>query len=100
MSILDCEPLGPVEARQLVRRILKSPDGRVLFTRHAKQERMKERGITEDEVFGCLARGFCGSNITHEKGSWRYPMETPGLVVVVAFDTETLALVITTWRRK
>ena len=98
--MLDKEPLGPVEARQLVRRILRSPDGQIVFTRHAIEESMAERGITEDEVYNCLARGFCGDNITFERGTWRYPIETPDLAVVVAFDTVTLAIVVTTWRRK
>jgi len=60
---------------------------------------MAERGITEDEVYNCLARGFCGSNITFERGTWRYPIGTPSLVVVVAFDSETLVIVVTTWRQ-
>jgi len=97
--MLDNEPLGPVEARQQLRRILRSPDGQVVFTRHAIEDSMAERRITEDEVYNCLARGFCGSNITFERGTWRYPIETPGLAVVVAFDSETLVIVITTWRR-
>jgi hypothetical protein len=98
--MLEEEPLGPVEARQLVRRILRSDEGQLVFSEHALAHRMADRAITEDEVFGCLARGFCGSNITYERGTWRYPIETPDLVVVVAFDTETMAIVITTWRRR
>lgn len=98
--MLEKEPLGPVEARQLVRRILRSPDGRVLFTRHALEDSMASRGITEDEVYACLGRGICGANITFERNTWRYPFETPSLTVVVAFDTETLAIVVTTWRRR
>jgi len=97
--MLEREPLGPVQARQLIRRILKSPDGRIVFSRHAKLERMVERGITEDQVFACLARGHCGPNITFERGTWRYPIETPALAVVIAFDTETMAIVITAWRK-
>ena len=60
---------------------------------------MEGRSITEDEVFHCLSRGICGTNITFEHGTWRYPIETPALVVVVAFDTVTWAIVVTTWRR-
>ncbi len=98
--MLEEEPLGQVEARQLIRRILSSPDGQVVFTRHALDERMPERGITEDEVYHCLRRGHCGSDITFDHGTWRYPIETASLTVVVAFDTETMAIVITTWRRR
>ncbi len=98
--MLDQEPLGPVEARQLIRRILRNPEGRVMFSRHAKVERMVERGISEADIFACLARGHCGSNISFERGTWRYPIETPSLAVVVAFDTETLAIVITAWRKR
>ena len=71
----------------------------MVFTQHVLEERMPERGITEAEVFSCLLRGFCGENITFERWTWRYPIETPGLTVVVAFDSETLAIVITAWRR-
>ena len=98
--MLDKEPLDPVQARLLVRRILRSPDGQIVFARHALQDSMAGRGITEDEVFQCLACGFCGSNITFERGTWRYPLETPDLVVVVSFDSETLAIIVTTWRRR
>lgn len=98
--MLEKEPLGPVEARQLIRRILRSDEGRILFTKHAVEDSMASRGITDDEVYACLSRGVCGVNITFERGTWRYPIETPALVVVVAFDTETLAIVVTTWRRR
>ena len=98
--MLDKEPLSPVEARQLIRRILREPGGRVMFSRHARSERMTQRGITEDEVFSCLRRGHCGTNITFERGSWRYPIEIPSLTVVVAFNTVTMAIVITTWRKR
>ena len=97
--MLDKEPLSRVEARQLIRKILRSDEGRLFFTRHALEESMPDENITEDEVVSCLARGFCGPNITFERGTWRYPIETPGLAVVVAFDTETLAIIVTAWRR-
>jgi len=71
--MLDKEPLGPVEARQLLRRILRNPDGQVVFTRHAIEDSMADRGIAEDEVYNCLSRGFCGSNITFEQRTWRSP---------------------------
>jgi len=98
--MLEKEPLSPVEARQLIRRILREPGGRVMFSRHARRERMLQRRISEDEVLHCLRRGHCGTNITFENSSWRYPIETPGLTVVVAFNSITMAIVITTWRKR
>ena len=97
--MLEKEPLDHVEARQLIRKILWSDEGQIVFSHHALKESMPDEAITEDEVVGCLTRGICGQNITYERGTWRYPIETPGLVVVVAFDSEALAIVVTAWRR-
>jgi len=97
--MLEKEPLGRVEARQLIRKILLGADGQLIFSVHALRESMPDEEITEDEVIACLRRGFCGENITFERGTWRYPIQTPGLAVVVAFDTEQMAIVVTAWRR-
>lgn len=98
--MLEDEPLSPASARQLIRKILRDPHGLIIFSEHATSVRMVERAITEAEVYACLERGVCGPNITHERGTWRYPIEIPTLTVVVAFDTETQAIVITAWRRR
>jgi hypothetical protein len=97
--VLEDEPLGEVEARQLIRKILEGENGQVLFSRHARLESMPDENITEDEIIRCLATGFC-SGVTFERSSWRYTMEIPRLAVVVAFNTETNAIVVTTWRIK
>ena len=78
--MLDPEPLGRVAVRQRIRRILRDPKGRVMFSRHARLDRMGQRKITKDEVLACLARGHCGANIT--------------------FDSETLAIVVNAWRTR
>jgi hypothetical protein len=97
--MLEKEPLDCVAARRMIRKILSSEEGQIVFSHHALKESMPDEGITEDEVVSCLYRGFCGPNITFERGTWRYPIETPGLAVVVAFDSEILAIVVTAWRR-
>jgi hypothetical protein len=93
--VLDDEPLGEVEARQLVRKIVH--EGTLFFSRHVREDSMPDRGITEDQVVRCLRRGVC-TNVTFERGSWRYTMEVPDLAVVVAFRTVDQAVVVTVWR--
>ncbi len=98
--MLQEEPLGQVEARQLIRRILSSPDGQVVFARSALGERIPERGITDDEVCRGLRRDHIGHDIAFDRGTWRYLIETASLTALVVFDIETMAIVTTTWTRR
>jgi hypothetical protein len=36
----------------------------------------------------------------YENGSWRYPVRTARLTVVVAFRSETVLVVVTAWRQR
>ena len=90
------EPLGAVEARQLIRRILR--DGTYSFTRHAEQ-RMSERDLTHVDCVNALRAGFVREEYTtFEHGTWRYRAETPAVGAVVAFRTENNLVVVTVMR--
>lgn len=87
------EPLNNHDARKLIRQIVQG--GTVIFTVHA-QTRMKERDIPESSVLHALKAGWV-DGCDFECGSWRYRVMTVQITVVVAFDDETKAIVITTW---
>lgn len=87
------EPLNNHDARALIRDIVES--GVVVFSGHALQ-RMSERGIGEVRIYNALRNGWVeGCDLI--EGSWRYRLVARKLRVVVAFDSETKAIVISTW---
>ncbi len=73
------EPLGQVEARQLIRRVLSSRDGQVVFARNALDERMPARWMNEGEVCRGLRRDEIGHDIASDRGPWRCPIAAASL---------------------
>ncbi len=88
------EPLSPTAARQLIRKL--AAEGTVAFSFHATL-RMKERGVTPFEIFDVLRSGVVDAP-EQEGGTWRYPVRTPAMRVIVAFRMEDHLIVITLWR--
>ena len=88
------EPLEPAAAKALIRAILDA--GTVAFSRHALEELGKDDLTTVDGV-NALRAGVVGPGEL-ERGTWRYPVRTARLVVVVAFHSETELVVVTSWR--
>lgn len=72
VQMLEKEPLDRVAARQMIRKILSSEEGQIVFSHHALKESMPDERITEDEVVSCLHRGFCSPKITFERGTWYF----------------------------
>ncbi len=88
------EPLGEPHVRRYLRNTLQS--GALGITRHAYEE-MDADGLVEQDIRNCLWAGqFDGCNL--ERGTWRYRVRTARMVVVVAFRSETQAVVVTAWR--
>jgi hypothetical protein len=88
------EPLGPPEARALLRSILAT--GRVSFSAHALQE-MAEDGISEAEVIGVLRSGVV-EPAELVRSSWRYRVRTSTVYAVVTFRSAAWTVVVTAWR--
>jgi uncharacterized protein DUF4258 len=90
------EPLDPAVVRRLLRAIL--PAGDLVFSRHALDE-MRKDDLTAPDVVNVL-RGGAVQPGEFENGSWRYRVMTQRIAAVVAFRTETRAVVVTAWRIK
>lgn len=90
------EPLREVEARQLLNRILVA--GRVVFSRHALDEMGNDQMVEQDAINVLRAGRFDPAE--WENGDWRYRIHTQRFCVVAAFDSETLAIVVTAWRKR
>jgi hypothetical protein len=89
-------PLREVEARQLLNHILM--EGQVVFSRHALHEMAKDHMIEQDTIHVLRAGRFDPAE--WENGDWRYRIHTQRFCVVAAFDSETLAIVVTAWRKR
>ncbi len=88
------EPLEPQHAKRLLRDIVAS--GSLVFTHHV-ETRMVERKLTADDCARVLRSGQVDPG-EFEGGTWRYPVRTPHVCVVVAFRSETAAVVVSAWR--
>lgn len=87
------EPLSNHDARRLIREILAA--GSIRFTRHA-DERMSQRGISENEIKRALNGAVTGCDLV--EGSWRYRVQGNDVVVVILFRGSTILVIGTTWR--
>jgi hypothetical protein len=88
--------LREVEARQLLNRIL--ADGQVVFSRHALDEMSNDQMVEQDVIDVLRAGRFDPAE--WENGNWRYRIHTQRFCVVAAFDSETLVIVVTAWRKR
>jgi hypothetical protein len=88
------EPLSPPEAKKLVRTIL--DEGVFVVCPHAQDECRKD-SITDPDLVNVL-RGGVYDPAEWENGSWRYPVRTARLHVVMRFESETEIEVVTAWR--
>jgi hypothetical protein len=58
---------------------------------------MEKDGISQAEAMGVL-RGGVVDPAEFERGSWRYRLHARHTYVVVAFRSDTAAIVVTAWR--
>jgi hypothetical protein len=89
------QPLRSSAARLLLSQILAA--GGVKFTGHALGEFQKD-SITVARAYAVL-RGGIVREAEWEHGEWRHQVHGGVDVLVLAFETETNAVVITGWRR-
>jgi hypothetical protein len=88
------EPLAPLEARRLIRQILR--EGSVTFSGHAQQE-MNKDGLTMVDVTNVVRAGVVDP-AENENGSWRYRVRTARIAVVFALRGAAELRVVTAWR--
>ena len=91
------KPLSPAGARRLLRDIY--ANGRVVFTRHAREE-LQNDGRSEDDARNVLRAGLIHNPAEWENDSWRYRVETPRFCCVVEFDSDASVVVVTFWEKK
>ncbi len=90
------QPLREVAARKLLSKIL--VDGTVIFSNHALDELANDEMSEQDAINVLRAGRFDPAEF--EKGSWRYRVHTQRFCVVTSFDSETLVVVVTAWRKR
>ena len=90
------EPFSGPVAKKLVVAILKS--GVLSFSGHAQAE-MKADNMTEVDVRNTLNAGVFVP-VEEVNGTYRYRFDTSRFAAVVAFRSETHAVVVTAWRFK
>jgi hypothetical protein len=94
---VDVEQGIPItQARKLLSSIL--ANGTVFFSTHAKQEMTKDN-LTEDDVKNILRGGRIHEEPEWKDDSWRYRFHTNTCCAVVAFDSVTMSVVVTAWRK-
>lgn len=93
-SSLEGEPFDADRARALVREILRT--GTLSFSGHAHTE-MRQDDLQTTDVLNVLRAGWV-EPAEREKGTWRYRFMTNRMCAVVAFRSETHAVVVTAWR--
>ena len=88
--------LDSLQAHKLLSRILRA--GGVSWSQHATDE-MKEDDLGETDIVNTLRCGAVGGG--EFKGeTWRYRVETDRVGVVVAFQSEAEAVIVTAWRKR
>lgn len=91
------EPLSQAEARKLLSNILRS--GLVRWSSHAIREMANDQ-ISKALAVSILQFGRIWEPAEFENDSWRYRVHRESICIVVSFDSETQAVVVTTFRRK
>ena len=94
MAPASQEPLSPAAAKRYLRAILET--GALSFSGHALTEIEKD-GLTTVDCVNVLRAGVVELP-EFERGSWRYRVRTARITVIVAFRSETSAVVVTAWR--
>ena len=95
----DGKPLAPPEAKRLAITILEN--GTVTIDPAHATPRMSERSVTMQDIENTLRGGVCQPAEWSDRfAEWRYRFETSRFGVVITFEDEENALVVTVWRRK
>lgn len=88
------EPLDPQTAQRLIREILSG--GVFTFSKHCEVEMAADNLKTPDCVN--VLRAGVVEQPEFDRGTWRYRVRTPRIVVVAAFRSSKELVVVTAWR--
>ena len=91
------EPFKEHDAKKRIRNIL--ADGNLIVWAHAEKE-MAEDDLDVQDIKNVLWAGRVQEPAEFEKGEWRYRFYTRTTAVILGFDSETAAHVVTAWRTK
>ena len=99
-SDLKSHKMNRQEARKLVNVIMAGKHQSVVFTKHAREELLKDNLTTVDAInvlkspdAKILDEGEL------ENGTYRYRLETTKICLVVAFESAKTLIVVTAWRK-
>ncbi|MBI4918217.1 MAG: hypothetical protein HY825_20445 [Acidobacteria bacterium] len=90
------EPLTRREARRLIHEILAA--GTVGLSSHALDELRKDEATAVDAII--VLRAGTVRRVELRNGTWRYPVRTARMTVVVAFRSAVRLVVVTAWRNR
>lgn len=96
MALDVTQPIDLVEVKKLVRSILDSDEGLMVFTPHADEELEKD-GLIHGDVLSVL-RGGIYQEPEWVKEAWRYKAVARRITIVFELDSETCCVVVTAWR--
>lgn len=91
---MDRDPLRASEARAAIRKIVEQ--GNIIPTRHFREEAIKD-GLTIVDAVNVL-RGGVVEEAEWENGSWRYPVRTQLIKVIVALSSDEELVLVTIMR--
>lgn len=89
-------PLHRTQAQRLIRRIVE--EGRVVISTHARDQRMSERGITEDEIFHALRHGRVDDAELDTRNRWSYKVHAEEVGGAVNILSSKSLRITTVWR--
>jgi hypothetical protein len=99
MNFNPANELDNQKALELIRKIIKSKSGQIIFSLHAK-ERMRERSYTTDDVLHILLKGDIASKEFHNPTQvWRYKIQSEdlageeGAVVTAIINSASLVVI-------
>ena len=92
--------LDKTQARKLVTEILNRYPANIRFSKHAREE-LKKDNLTTDDALNVLKSpdGRIVKEPDFKNASYRYTVETSRIGICVAFDSDTLLVVVTGWRK-
>lgn len=101
VSDIRSRRLDKTQARKLLTKITHQHPANVRFSRHALNE-LENDDLTLSDILNVIRSPdakIVGDG-EYENGSFRYRLETNRITVVVAFDSPTSFVVVTTWGKK
>ncbi|MCP5464761.1 MAG: DUF4258 domain-containing protein [Deltaproteobacteria bacterium] len=100
-STIDIESsLRAGQANKVLKQILNQGESHyIVFSKHCRKE-MSDDNLTSVDIINVLQGGRIIDDPELEKGTYRYRVETPNIIVVIAFCKPHMIRCVTAWRKK